>query len=323
MTHDQLKYALALQTFKNFSRAAESCRISQPSLSVQIAKLEEELGVKLFDRAKSSVKVTVEGEDILKQIRVVIDETSRINDVASRVKGEVQGAFHLGIIPTLAPALLPLFLSSFRKQNPQVRLSVDEEPTESLIRRIGEGSLDAAVLSTPARCPESLVEKVLFYEPFVVFASTDHPMLSNKRVTPKQILADEILLLDDAHCFRDQVLQLCRAGHEKQGHPLRIKSGSLHTLIEIIRLEKNYTLLPLLSTSSLSKAEQKQNLRSFVQPGPTRKVSLVYHQSRLKQSIIDAIASSIVDSIPRQVFLTDDLVRVISPDSRHFVPASR
>lgn len=318
MTHDQLKYALAVHIQKSFSRAAASCFISQPSLSVQVAKLEEELGLKLFNRAKSAVLTTSEGEAVLKQIRVVIDEASRISDIATALKGEVQGDFQLGIIPTLAPALLPLFLSPFGKQRPKVRLTVDEEPTSTLIRRIAEGSLDAAILSTPARCPDTLVEKMLFYEPFIVFASSGHPILENKRVSPSQICAGEVLMLDDAHCFRDQVLQLCRARQEHGDQKLRIKSGSLHTLIEIIRLEEHYTLLPMLSTGFLTKSEQNQNLRRFVPPAPSRKVSLVFHQARLKHSIIDAIAEQILECVPKQVQLSKEQVKIISPNDRHF-----
>lgn len=318
MTHDQLKYALALQAHKNFSRAAESCFISQPSLSVQVAKLEDELGIKLFDRGRSAVRVTSDGEALLRQIRVVVDEANRISDIAESLKGEVQGSFQLGIIPTLASTLLPIFLSAFGKQNPKVNLSIAEEPTGNLIKRIDEGSLDAAILSTPAKCPDNLVEKVLFYEPFLVFASNKHPILENKKVTPKQIDSSEVLLLDDAHCFRDQVLQICRARQEVNGHKLRIKSGSLYTLIEIIRLEKTYTLLPLLSTRFLTTAEQNHNLRSFESPVPSRKISLVFRQTKLKHSIIDAIASGILQAIPKQIKLTEEQVKIISPGVSHF-----
>lgn len=321
MTLDQLKYALELQRTRHFSRAAENCHITQPSLSVQISKLEEELGAMLFVRTRSGVEITEFGEGLLKQARQVVDEAERFLQMAKDLKGEVQGRFRLGAISTLAPSLLPIFAGTFGKRYPKVQLSLFEERTERLVSDIDQGLVDAALLSTPVRCPDSLVEKVLFYEPFVLFASKGHPILEKKKVSVEQISSEEILLLDETHCLRDQVLQLCKSRQEKSPErSLRIQSASLQTLIEFIRRHEGYTLLPALSASLLTAAEQNHQIRQFEKPLPSRKVSLVFHQARLKRSIIEALKESILESLPKEVFLPaakGDL-RVLSPNPDHF-----
>ena len=320
MTLDQLRYALELQRTKSFSKAAESSHITQPSLSVQIQKLEDELGLVLFDRARTGVETTEYGEEILKQARVILDESARLQQLAQDLKGEVRGSFRLGVIATLAPSLLPLFISKFGKDYPGVELSIIEDRTEGLVHMIDAGKIDGAILSTPSRCPESLVEKVLFYEPFVVFAGKNHPILENKRITTSQISADEILLLDDTHCLRDQVLQLCKLRQSSSDHKLRIQSASLQTLIELIRNGAGYTLLPSLSAQLLDANERNKNTRALEKPVPSRKVSLVFHKARLKRSIVEALKETIIASLPDSVFLTSSgqNLRILSPGSEHF-----
>lgn len=320
MTLDQLRYATELQRTKNFSRAAEACHITQPSLSVQIAKLEEELGVPLFVRTRTGVEVTEYGEELLKQARVVLEESSRLTEMSSELKGEVRGKFRLGIISTLAPSLLPLFVGKFTQKYPNVELSVVEERTERLVHAIDDGTLDGAILSTPTKCPESLVEKVLFYEPFVIFASEGNPILEKKRISVDQISSDEILLLDDTHCLRDQVLQLCRAKSKPTGRQLQIQSASLQTLIEFIRHNQGFTLLPQLAADLLNSPEQSKNIRPLEKPSPARKISLVFHQSRLKRSIIEALKNSVVESLPKNAVAigTAKDMRVLSPNRDHF-----
>jgi LysR family hydrogen peroxide-inducible transcriptional activator len=320
MTLDQLRYALELQRTRHFSKAAENCYITQPSLSIQIAKLEEELGLQLFVRTRAGVQVTEYGEELLKQARVVLNESNRMSQLAQELKGEVQGTFRLGVISTLAPSLLPLFLDSFSRQYPLVQLQVTEERTERLVRDIDQGLLDGAILSTPSQCPDSLLEKVLFYEPFVVFASTGHSILDKKKVTVDQISSEEILLLDETHCLRDQVLQLCKARQKTERKALRIQSASLQTLMELIRHKQGYTLLPALSAEILTSHEKAKNIRHFDKPLPSRKVSLVFHQARLKRSIVEALKDSIMASLPEQVFPAgsrNDL-RILSPSPDHF-----
>lgn len=318
MTLDQLRYALELQRTRNFSRAAEACHITQPSLSVQIAKLEEELGIVLFDRGRAGVEVTDYGRELLKQARVILDETARLGELASELKSEIRGEFRLGVIPTLAPTLLPLFLGGFTRLYPRVRLSIIEERTEKLVQDLDHGRIDGALLSTPARCPDSIVEKVLFYEPFVVFASDDHPILNEKTVGFDKISADEVLLLDETHCLRDQVIQICRSKQKPRDNPVRLQSAGLQTLIEYIRRGREFTLLPALAADRLTAKERKSNVRHFEKPVPSRKVSLVFHRARLKRALIDALAKAVLEHVPGSVILTNRDVRVLSPGSQHF-----
>ncbi len=314
-----MRYALELQIHKNFSRAAEACFISQPSLSVQIAKLEDELGMSLFDRSRSSVQATAYGEILLGQIRLILNEVSRIGEMASDLKNEIQGHFRLGIIPTLAASLLPRFIGDFGKLYPKVQLSVREEPTERLIQEIHSGSIDGAILSTPARTPASILERVLFYEPFVVFASTGHPILERKFLRAEDISSSEILLLDETHCLRDQVLHLCRSKQKASNQKLRIQSGSLQTLVEVIRREQGYTLLPAMALHFLSAIEKTKNVRHFHKPFPSRKVSLVFHQAHLKRSLIEALRTAIAGSLPSEVFTTQSQgFKVLPPGPDHF-----
>ena len=325
MTLDQLRYALELQKHRNFSRAAEACRIAQPSLSVQISKLEEELGVVLFDRARTGVETTEYGAEILQQARVILDEAERMGQIVLDLKGEISGRFRLGVIPTLAPSVIPLFLAHFGERYPKVELSIVEETTERLVQRIDEGSLDGALLSTPPRCPESLIEKVLFYEPFVIFASIGHPILANKKMSPSMISNSEILLLNETHCLRDQVLQLCRSksdstGTKESSRKFKIESGSLQTLIEVLRKDEGYTLLPALSEKFLTTGERAKNIREFDKPTPVRKISLVFHKAHLKRSIIEALKTSIVESLPDTVHkpASGQTLKVLAPQSEHF-----
>lgn len=320
MTLDQLRYALELQKTRHFSKAAENCFITQPSLSVQIAKLEEELGVPLFVRTRAGVEVTEYGTELLRQARQVVEAAGRMPELASELKGEVRGHFRLGIISTLAPSLLPRFIGAFTERYPQLVLTITEERTEHLVRDIDEGRLDGAILSTPSRCPGSLMERVLFYEPFTIFASQGHPILEKKRVGLDQISADDVLLLDDTHCLRDQVLQICRAKQKPRDRRLRMQSASLQTLVELIRHGEGYTLLPALSADLLGAAERQANVRQLEKPLPARKVSLVFHRSRVKRSAIDALKSEIVASLPKNVFLTQGKgdLRVLSPGPEYF-----
>jgi LysR family hydrogen peroxide-inducible transcriptional activator len=326
MTLEQLKYALALQKLRNFSRAAEHCHITQPSLSTQISKLEDELGLRLFDRGRSGVQVTEYGEAILAQARKLLDESERVFELAHELKGEVQGTFRLGIIPTLAPSLLPLFVGPFGKRYPKVRLRVIEEPTSRLVQAIDAGDLDAAILSPPAQCPDSIVEKALFYEPFVVFASSRHAILKAPPVSPKQLSAAEVYLLDDTHCLRDQVLQLCKLKAGSPQQKLQIQSGSLQTLVEVLRREEGYTLLPSLSERFLSASERERHTVAFAKPVPSRKISLVFSRARAKRSIMEALRAEILSVLPDTVHaigahprgVKPGELKVISPADHYF-----
>lgn len=320
MTLDQLRYAVEVMKTKQFSRAAENCFISQPSLSVQIANLEAELGYKLFVRSRQGIEVTEAGHELLSQAQSVLDQANQLKVMAAEMKGEIKGHLRLGIIPSAGSSLLPLFLKHFMEAYPDVELSVTEEPTQQLVQHIDAGTLDCAILSTPQRCPASLVEKPLFYEPFMVFASKNHPVLDHRHASVSELSSTEILLLDEAHCLRDQVLQLCKSKAAQDKRRLRIESASLQTLIDVIRKWEGYTLLPALATGMLTANEINKNLRSFEKPCPARKISLVYHHVRNKKQLANALANCIADVLPDDVFAPSKKtgVRVLSPAPEYF-----
>jgi len=320
MTLDQLKYAIEVMRTKQISKAAENCNISQPSLSVQIANLENELGYKLFVRHKHGVEITTAGIELLKQAQLILDQAENLKNMALDLKGEIKGQLRIGIIPSLGSSLLPYFLKPLLADYPKLEISLTEETTNQLIEQIDSGKIDCAILSTPAKCPPLLIEKVLFYEPFWVFASRNHSILNHKNVSITEISHQEILLLDEAHCMRDQVLQLCKGKEKDRSKNLKIESSSLQTLVEVIRNIEGYTLLPALALDNLTTSEIEKNARQFAKPYPARKISLVYHKTRNKKTVVNALAGVILKSIPKSVYQVQNKheVRVLSASQDFF-----
>lgn len=318
MTLTQLEYILAVEKTRSFSGAAEICHVTQPSLSVQIQKLEDEIGGSIFDRSRSPIAITDFGKEILKQARVIVDESKRILDISSNWKKEIRGELRLGIIPTVAPFLLPLFAEHFTKNFPDVQLKIVEDKTNTLVQMIHQGDLDAALLSTPSKAPPSLKEKPLYYEPFVVYASEKHPLLKEKNVDYSTLSRQGALLLDDTHCMRDQVNQICRVKEgQNDRSQIALQSGGLSTLIGLVDSVGGYTLLPVLATQH--NQLQKKNIRHFNKPIPTRKIGLIYHESHLKKALIDALAQSVLAHLPNEVFLSShNSMKVFSPEMEHF-----
>jgi LysR family transcriptional regulator, hydrogen peroxide-inducible genes activator len=299
MTLVQLEYALAIDRFKSFSQAAKSCHVAQPSLSAQVQKLEKELGVTIFDRSRNPISTTEVGREILSQARRILDEASRLPEIAHQTRNLVRGSFRLGVIPTIAPQLFPIFLGRFSKAYPEVKLAVEEDKTSHLIAALDRGEIDGAILSTPEEAPASLLEKVLYYEPFVVFAGKKSELLGRKRLAPSELPVSSAILLDETHCMRDQVEQICRAKPSASVSTIDFQSGSLQTLISIVQETENYTFLPLLTANSLSSSLRQSCVREIDKPTPMRKVSLVFHRAHLKRAVLDALAEVIIAALPQ------------------------
>lgn len=296
----QLEYVVAVHKHKHFGRAAKECHVSQPSLSAQIQKMEEELDVVIFDRSKKPVMTTDIGLKVVRQAQVVIREHHRLFDIKSE-SGEISGVFHLGVIPTLSPYLVPLFVENFSQKYPKVDLKISEYQTQDIILKLYDDELDGALLVTPLK-DDKIIERALFLEPFYVFAPTGHPLLKKKTVREKDLDGGDIWLLDEGHCFRDQVIRFCSLGKSQQVlKNVGFSSGSLETLINLIRKGTGYTLLPHLATTHLLPSEMKNNLRKFTSPIPTREVSLVHSRSFLKEDIITALIEEITNIIPNEL----------------------
>ncbi|SFZ93889.1 LysR family transcriptional regulator, hydrogen peroxide-inducible genes activator [Flaviramulus basaltis] len=309
MTITQLYYVLAVAENQNFTKAAEKCFVTQPTLSMQIQKLEDQLDVQIFDRSKKPIELTDVGRKIVNQARNIVNESYRIQDIVDQQKGFIGGEFKLGIIPTVMPTLLPMFLKTFIKKHPKVKLKIEELTTEEIITRIKDGHLDAAIAATPLE-DESIKERVLFFEPFVSYIPKGHRLYTNKKIDVSDLDIDDMLLLEDGHCFRDGVLNLCKAFKNHSDDKFQIESGSIETLIKLSNEGLGMTLLPYLHTLDINEAE-KENLHYFNEPSPAREVSIIYHKSELKMQIIETL-QDVISGIIRGAIAFQD-VKIISP----------
>lgn len=300
MTITQLEYILAVEKFRHFGKAAKACNVTQPTLSMQLQKAEEELGVVVFDRSKNPVMTTDEGAKIITQARLVIREYRKIFSIIDATKDEVRGDFRLGVIPTLAPYVIPLFAGNFVNKYPNVNLIIEEFKTEEIIELLNVDDLDAGLLVTPL-VGESFIERVLFHEPFSVFASTNHPLLKKQKIKDKDLDTSDVWLLNEGHCFRQQVLNLCKLSKDTGIHDnLKFESGNLETLKNMVLHSNGYTLLPELAVLNLS-TKDKAHVRQFINPVPTREVSLVHNRIFLKERIITALEESIIEHLPESL----------------------
>jgi len=301
VTITQLEYVLAVNKFRHFGKAAKFCNVTQPTLSMQLQKLEDELGAIIFDRSKNPILPTMEGERIIQQAQVVVKEHKRIFDIVDSAGDEIAGEFKLGVIPTIAPYLVPLFAKSFSHKYPEVKLTIEELTTEEILRSLDTDDLDAGLLVTPLH-ENSLIERSLFYEPFYIYASSDHSLSKKKKIKEEDLTLDGLWLLKDGHCFRSQVLNICKTRSSANiGIPnLNFESGNFETLKKMVISCSGYTLLPHLDVQSFSKSE-RELVKEFKTPVPTREVSLVHGRSFLKEKIIEALQSEILEVIPEEL----------------------
>ncbi len=309
MTITQLHYVLAVAEYKNFTKAAQKVFVTQPTLSMQIQKLEEELDVRIFDRSKKPIQLTETGRKIVQQARNIVNESDRIQDIVDQQKGFVGGLFRLGVIPTVMPTLLPMFINNFIKKYPKVKLKIEELHTEAIVERLKDGHLDAAIAATPLEI-DGIKERVLFYEPFVGYIPSTHRLHKSSKIEVDDLDIDDMLLLEDGHCFKDGILNLCKASRNYDGDHFQLESGSFETLIKLSNEGMGMTLLPFLHTLDVKDSEKK-NLRMFKDPIPAREVSLIYNRSELKIQIIEALQSTISGVVKGAIAFQN--VQIISP----------
>lgn len=309
MTITQLHYVLAVAEHQNFTKAAQKVFVTQPTLSMQIQKLEDELDVLIFDRSKKPIELTETGKKIVQQARNIVNESDRIKDIVDQQKGFVGGLFRLGVIPTVMPTLLPMFLNTFIKKYPKVRLKIEELHTEAIIEKLQDGHLDAAIAATPLELP-NIKEQVLYYEPFVGYIPQGHRLHSKKKIEVDDLDLEDILLLEDGHCFKDGILNLCKATRNIEGERFQLETGSFETMVKLANEGLGMTLLPYLQTIDMKESEQK-NLRMFSEPTPAREVSLIFNRSELKMQIIEALRSTIAGVVKGAIAYQN--VKIISP----------
>jgi LysR family hydrogen peroxide-inducible transcriptional activator len=312
MTITQLQYLIAVAEHQNFTIAAEKSFVTQPTLSMQISKLEEELNVKIFDRGTKPIKLTEVGTKIVEQARKVVIEAERMQDIVSIEKGFIGGPYRLGIISTVMPTLLPMFLSTFVKRYPKVNLIIRELTTDEILTGLREGKLDAAIAATPMETSD-LIERPLYYEPFVGYLPEGHRLNDKIELKAEDLNLEEVLLLQDGHCFRDNILNLCDMNLNNRDKKFTIESGSFETLVQLSDERMGMTLLPYLHTLGL-KENQKIGLKHFEKPEPAREISLIYSKSELKIQITEALREVISGIIRGAISFQD--VQIISPKQK-------
>ncbi|WP_423148728.1 LysR substrate-binding domain-containing protein [Rubrolithibacter danxiaensis] len=296
MTLVQLEYIVAVDTYRSFIAAAEKCFVTQPTLSMQIQKLEDTLGVKIFDRSKQPVIPTEIGVDIIEQARTILAEASKLNEIISDHKSELAGELKIGVIPTVAPYLLPKIIVAFTEKYPRLQLLIWEYTTDQIIQNLKSGLLDCGILSTPIE-DKSLKERPLFYESFVTYISASSSLSEKKTVTNEDLNPDQLWLLNEGHCMRNQVMNICQKKRLSQTRQLQYNTGSIETLKRMVDLDNGITILPELSLSELS-SEQSERVREFESPVPVREISIVTHRNFVKKSSIAALENEIMKIIP-------------------------
>ncbi len=297
MTLQQLEYILAVDQYRHFAEAARHCHVTQPTLSTMIQKLEEELGIKIFDRGRKPVIPTEDGKAIIQQARRVVGEARRLIDLSAELRGELKGTLELGIIPTVAPYLLPLLLPHFLTTYPHIQLNITELTTEELVVRLKHHQLDAAILATPLH-DTSLQERPLYYEEFVVYASPNQPLLEKQFVLPEDIRLDQLWLLEEGHCLRTQIINLCELQRNSpESGQLAYAAGSIETLKKLVDMGHGITILPEMAIAELDE-EEYERLRFFKPPAPVREISLVTWRYFARERLLQALEEAIKKVVP-------------------------
>ncbi|MBC7382256.1 MAG: LysR family transcriptional regulator [Bacteroidia bacterium] len=297
MNLQQLDYIIAVDRLKNFVKAAEACFVTQATLSMMIKKLEEELDVIIFDRSKKPVKVTEIGEKIIAGARKVVLEASMLKEIVNTEKGEVVGELKIGIIPTLAPYLLPLFLKKFMQQYPLVKLVIHEYTTDVAILKLKSGELDAALLATPLN-DHAITEEPLFYEKYFLYVNLKEKGFDKQFVLPANINISRLWLLEEGHCMRSQILNFCELKRQRKfEETLNYSSGSIETLKNMVDMNFGVTIIPELATINFN-AKQKKQLRYFKPPVPGREISIAIHRTYIKLRLLEALKDVLLSVIP-------------------------
>jgi len=300
MTLVQLEYVVAVDTYRSFVLAAEKCFVTQPTLSMQIQKLEDTLGVKIFDRSKQPVHPTEIGIDIIAQARILLAESEKINEIVNDRKKEIAGELRVGIIPTIAPYILPQISQTFIEKYPQVKLAVWEQTTENIIQQLKLGMLDCGILSTPLH-ETGLIELPVFYENFVAYTSKNSKLSKKKTIAPEDLDLEEIWVLNEGHCMREQVLNICQRRKSTQGFKhFEYNTGSVETLKRMVDRNNGATILPELALADLSD-KQLEKVRHFRSPEPAREVSIVIPRNFLKRRMIEALKAEILEFVPKRM----------------------
>lgn len=296
MTYQQLEYVVALNKTRHFVNAAELCGVTQPTLSMMIQKLEDELDVKIFDRSKHPIEVTSIGKKIIEQSQSALCQLNKINELVSAEKGDLSGNLNIAIIPTVAPYLLPKFFSLFARDYPEMSFKISEMRTDTIEKKLLLGEIDMAILSTPMNNP-NILEIPLYYEKFLAYISPDEEIYNENELVANHLPTEHLWVLEEGHCLRNQVFTFCNSNSKTL---FSYEAGSIETLIKIVDENGGYTVIPELHVDMLSE-KQKKNLRKLVTPEPIREISLVIQQNFIREGHLNAVAETVKKIIPEHM----------------------
>jgi len=307
MTLQQLQYVVALDNHRHFIKAAKSCHVAQPTLTLQVKKLEDEISVLLFDRTSKPLKPTPLGALFILKARQILRDIDHLKSLVNDDLNQMEGNFKVGVIPTLAPYLLPLFLVEFSKAFSKIKLEIMEMQSEQIINDLENNLIDIGLLATPLN-ERDIREIPLFYEPFFIYSNDENPILKNKeKVNPKELKPEGLWIMGEGHCFRNQTLNICQFDKTEPTRNFKLEGGSIETLKRIIHRSSGYTLIPALS---YDRATEKANVIRFSEPQPVREISLVVHKSFTKENLLIELRKSILKNIPDSFSKNKKFMRV-------------
>ncbi len=298
MNIQQLEYIVAVDSLHHFAKAAEYCKVTQPTLSAMIQKLEEELGLKLFDRNVQPVQATSAGKKIIVQARKALSQVSLIKDIAEEEKQSVKGTFYLAVLPTIAPYLLPRFFHKLTEKHLELDVRVIEMKSTQALTALQKGEVDAVILANHP-IEQSLNSETLFYEQFFNYVSRNEATFKKETIRTSDIDGERLWLLDEGHCFRDQLMKFCQMEKVKL-HQSTYRLGSMETFMRMVESGNGVTFIPELATLQLSE-EQKALVRPFAIPRPTREITFITRKDFIRNTIADIIKKSIKDAVPKEM----------------------
>jgi len=304
ITLSQLEYILAVDKYRHFQTAADHVFVTQPTLSMQIKKLEGVLGITIFDRSRQPVEPTPIGRMIIKQAHETVSAARKIEEIIEEDHEEPAGDLSIGVIPTIGPYLIPGLITKLTRSF-SVEFRFEELLSDAVVEKVKNGTLDAGIVSTPLH-ETGIEEIILYYEPLWVYASPGHPLLESEQIRSGDLTMDSLWLLTDGHCFREHVLRLCHSNIPGGFNKFRYSTGSLEALMRIVEMQSGYTLLPQAATSGIS-AEKKQFLRKFARPVPKREISIIVRKGYLKRRLINLLREKIINNLqPGLILVTAD-----------------
>ena len=298
MTLQQLEYILAVNQFRHFAKAAEYCRVTQPTLSAMIQKLEEELDTRIFDRSQQPVCPTPVGIHIIEQAQNILVQANRIKNIIEEEKHSLTGTFKLGILPTVAPYLLPRFFPQLMKKYPDLDIRVVEMKTNDIKKALQTGEIDAGIVASLAGM-EELQQTPLFYEQFFAYVSREDALFNNEVIRTSDLNGEQLWLLDEGHCFRDQLERFCQLKAARASQ-LAYHLGSMETFMRMVESGKGVTFIPELAVLQLGDA-QKELVRSFAIPCPTRQVVLLTNKNFIRHTLLEVLVKEIKLSVPKEM----------------------